>query len=538
MTDKFSEILKHFSVDRDAPSINRGFYYQHLSLLQKWIDNFIQEKDSELFSDVDEDIKEVGNEIVFTQVKCYSTSFSLNTGEVQKALFSFYINFLKYRHVVPELKFVFQTNTSVGKNEKILTAWISDPQLNEPKLRAKITLHLKEIVARQFKIHRDKILGNVHKSEEEKEGIKTAYKLSVDNLEDAHFDRFVLCVGWEFKNELPEIEILKIEGAIQKLLENPKFGGYPSDIIASRLLSEIFSRSSKVERKERKLTGSMLGSILAESAETMESYINVKLLDLFGSSYFSLLSSVTTKQKQIIEMQTDINDIKRSKHPKKYGRELTHVPKIYSDEIIGRKADVGVLKSSYSKVKIVALNGTGGVGKSSVAKVFVSESHDEFDFVIWLDGANGIKNALCFNDGLLRNLHLSDLNLRSEERYERIISEIAQLPGKRIIVIDNFVPQPLENVKDGLDRLLDDQTCLLITSRSRFPFILEHLVAELPLASAKALARKYAPTKSGDDSELHEFFETVEYNTLMIEVCAKNSCPEYRPDVLENCRMF
>ena len=63
------EILQIFDINTDAIATNRGFYYQYLSVLKKWINNFIEDNDIKTYTEVDDDIKEVGDNLVFTQIK-------------------------------------------------------------------------------------------------------------------------------------------------------------------------------------------------------------------------------------------------------------------------------------------------------------------------------------------------------------------------------------------------------------------------------------------------------------------------------------
>lgn len=84
-----NQVLKIFKTNIEAVAVNRGFYFQYLLTLKKWIKNYINEKEIETLIEVDNDIKEVGDKLIFIQVKCYTATFSLNSKEVKKALFDF-----------------------------------------------------------------------------------------------------------------------------------------------------------------------------------------------------------------------------------------------------------------------------------------------------------------------------------------------------------------------------------------------------------------------------------------------------------------
>jgi len=81
--------------NRDAAAVNRGFYYQYLNVLKKWIDNYISDNKADISTEVGDDIKEINGRIVFTQVKCYSSTFNLKSKEIHKALLNTPASFLK-----------------------------------------------------------------------------------------------------------------------------------------------------------------------------------------------------------------------------------------------------------------------------------------------------------------------------------------------------------------------------------------------------------------------------------------------------------
>ncbi len=119
-------LLDLISVNRDAIAINRGFYYQYLSVIIRWLNNYINSEDVDIFTEVEDDIKEVGDKLIFTQVKCYSNSFSLKSVEIKKALVNFFAHYLEYKDNRDNLILKFITNSSLGKNQNILRKWINN----------------------------------------------------------------------------------------------------------------------------------------------------------------------------------------------------------------------------------------------------------------------------------------------------------------------------------------------------------------------------------------------------------------------------
>ena len=129
------QILKIFDINTDAVATNRGFYFQYLTVLKKWVQNFINEKDIETYTEVDNDIKEVGEDLIFTQVKCYASNFSFCSSEIKDSIFNFFLLFLKYNNLNENIKFCFSTNTRIAPREKLLARWFDDLQLNDSQLQ-------------------------------------------------------------------------------------------------------------------------------------------------------------------------------------------------------------------------------------------------------------------------------------------------------------------------------------------------------------------------------------------------------------------
>ena len=107
---------------------------------------FVNEKNVKTYTEVDNDIKEVGEELIFTQIKCYSSSFSFNSPEIKDSLFNSFLLFLKYHSLHEKLTFCFSTNTHLSKSEKLLTKWVADSELKDDQLRLNCINKVKEIL--------------------------------------------------------------------------------------------------------------------------------------------------------------------------------------------------------------------------------------------------------------------------------------------------------------------------------------------------------------------------------------------------------
>ncbi len=241
MEDQF---LKFFDSNKDAVFTNRGFYYQYLVVLKKWITNFINESDVITFTEVDNDVKEVGEVLYFTQIKCYSSTFSFASSELQKAVFDFFILELKYKSLFGEQKFCFYTNTSVAKKEKLLLSWIAEPTLSDAKLKDMAVKKVREIIKDEFNIRKNKKISSA-KNEQTKLEIKDLADKFKTLINSDSLTFFVEKLQWEFKNERPELAIESLQYEIMTLLGNKKFLSRPVSLLLNAFLSEISLVSTK-----------------------------------------------------------------------------------------------------------------------------------------------------------------------------------------------------------------------------------------------------------------------------------------------------
>lgn len=89
-----ADLLSFIKINREAIATNRGFYYQYLHVVLKWLDHYVNGIEDDIKTEVDEDIQEIGEQLVFTQIKCYSSVFSFKSPEIKKSLFSLSLNHL------------------------------------------------------------------------------------------------------------------------------------------------------------------------------------------------------------------------------------------------------------------------------------------------------------------------------------------------------------------------------------------------------------------------------------------------------------
>lgn len=517
-----NEILKIINVDRDAVAVNRGFYYQYLCLLKKWINNFIEDNNSVLYSEVGDDIKEIGEGLVFTQLKCYSSLFSLNSPEVKKAIFNFFILYHNEKELVPEIHFVFETNSSIAPREKLLKRWIEQQPNSDESLLVIINGKICEILLSELKKIRDGKLQSIRMSNENRDGIKDAFEKFSDEIKKNGVRDFVGRIYWLFGNQSPESAILSTVHEIKNLLKDKKFNHKSEDILIDVLLSEIYRCSQEKARANRILNSVKLSAILNKNDQELEPYVNKKLIDLLGGKFMAMQHAIEELQKnqsfmgqKIEAMQNDLDGKSSNIVLPKY---ITPIPPVYPGQIFGRENDISLMKSLLDKQKHLSITGVGGMGKTTLAKAFVNQEAEIYDHIIWINIQNNLMSSFVNNSSF--EFHFPANQNGTElaiNRFDRILGHLNNAKGKNLIVINDF--------DDDLNHLAKIKNLtnweVLVTSRSVVASMPSLTIAKLGFEAAKQLYRKYEPSRIATDETFLFFAERIGYNTLVIELVAK-----------------
>jgi len=204
-------------------------------------------------------------------------------------------------------------------------------------------------------------------------------------------------------------------------------------------------------------------------------------------------------------------------------KELTSLTEVPKKNIVGREDDLKNLRTSIlSKKQTLLVNGMGGIGKTTLAAVYVHEYYAEYDHIAWLtlgEGENSLESAVVANTSLISNL-----SLRDEPPQNQLA---ACLNKMRNMVTQRHKLLVLDNADDHLARHYDELPKsrgwhLIVTSRNRiserFPVITLDFLKE---DEAMRLFKKFNAAFS--DDEVRKIVNGVELHTLAIELLAKSS---------------
>lgn len=511
--------IKIFKRNTEAIFTNRGFYYQYLSILRNWVTNFINNIDNPIYTEVENDIKEVGEKYVFTQLKCYSSDFSLNSKEIKSSIFDFFITYLKYRqdNVYPVFSFI--TNTSIKKNEKLLGKWLNRDVFDNYKDLELLKKKNVDILKSESNKIRQSKLNRQNLAAYRKQEINNSYKSFCSILlDELLIEDFCRSIRWEFGELTTKEAIDKLKLEIFTLLKDKSFKGRSAEIIFRVLLSEINRCSQETEKSKRCITNSDLRKLLELTDVDIQNRIDSKFINLIGVEIEELKDRIKNIE-TIQEKQT--SEIKKLKPRHLVETDLTLIPYINNvDDIIGWNNEIEEVFNILNQKNIVSLHNFGGIGKTTFVKKLLSNHRHNFNNVIWLTIEKSLHSAFVLNDLLISNLHIYlDKEHTIEQQFDLILNELEKYGDNNLIVLD--IQKGAENIED-LNKISSLRNWKkIIIARNRFksynPFLLPHLGYE----EAKALFLLHYSQESIDDNTYKEFFEYIDYNNLIIELVAK-----------------
>ncbi|KYH07809.1 hypothetical protein A1704_03850 [Chryseobacterium cucumeris] len=510
--------IKFFKRNTDAIFTNRGFYYQYLHLLKKWVTNFVNGIENPIYTEVDNDIKEVGNDYVFTQLKCYSSKFSLNSKEIKQSIFDFFITYLDYRqnNVFPVFSFV--TNSGITQNEKLLEKWFNRKVFDNNLDLAVLKKKNKEILKGESNKIRQSKLNRQNLSDDKKQEINKNYKNICSIFEDdLLIEDFCRAVHWEFGEQTTEVAITKLKQEIFTLLNDKAFNGRSTEIIFRVLLSEINRCSQETEVSKRCVTILDLQRLLDLTDVDIKHKIDAKFIHLIGVEIEELkerlinIEAIQEKHTLVLN-NLKINEIEKT--------DLTLIPYLNNiDDVIGWNNEIEEIYDILNQKSLISIYNFGGVGKTTFAKKFLSKYRDDFNNVIWLNVEESLYTALVLNELLISNLHIKlDKELTIEQQFNIIVNELDKYGTNNLIILD--IQKNVENVTN-LSKIVSLRNWKkIILSRTHYklysPFQLPHLNFE----NAKKLFEMHC-TNEIDDTVFKGFLEYIEFNNLIIELVAK-----------------
>jgi tetratricopeptide (TPR) repeat protein len=208
----------------------------------------------------------------------------------------------------------------------------------------------------------------------------------------------------------------------------------------------------------------------------------------------------------------------KGEYPKKLGSKPFN-----ADVFLGRTTELETIHNRLFKQEslLLLVNGEGGIGKTTLAAKYYQRYEDIYEHLIWVYAERGVVEAILTLEIPLK-LGL-DPKLDQNQRFEAILEELHELDKPSLLVIDNA--NDVSDLEEHYIKLKQFTNLhILLTSRvnelGEAPI---YKIKPLPKNTAIALFKEHYPRyDSKDDTLLLSILEAVGYNTLVIELLAKN----------------
>lgn len=210
----------------------------------------------------------------------------------------------------------------------------------------------------------------------------------------------------------------------------------------------------------------------------------------------------------------------------KQSKELTpNLPTLREDQIVGRKEDLKDLhKRLFDNKQVVLVNGMGGIGKTTLAQVYLTKYYAEYKYIAWVGlNAEGADFEADFirTEGLLARFNINPQGKTVHDSFLELISALKELDESPCLLIIDNANKDLGTFYNYLPN--QPSWHLLVTSREQIPHFEPKELGFLNEENAVKLFRKYYTRQKPDDAFIVELVSDLEYHTLTIEILAKTA---------------
>ena len=208
---------------------------------------------------------------------------------------------------------------------------------------------------------------------------------------------------------------------------------------------------------------------------------------------------------------------------------LNRIPQRQLNDIVGRRKTLqNIYDKLHSHKSLLLMNGMGGIGKTTLAEVYVSEYKKEYNYLLWLRTAGNIKEAFLRDGFLLQKLQIKEAIEQAikeqnlAKAWDIILYALHQQKGKGLFIVDNSE----ENDFEILTQIQEScpQLHILITSRSENLNFEQIYIDRLSLPKSIELFYHYYDPKGillHNDDLVAEIVSIAGRHTLVIEILAK-----------------
>ncbi|MGD1890808.1 MAG: tetratricopeptide repeat protein [Cyclobacteriaceae bacterium] len=204
-------------------------------------------------------------------------------------------------------------------------------------------------------------------------------------------------------------------------------------------------------------------------------------------------------------------------------QELTlRLPRTQEREIVGRKEDLQKIKQRlFNQQSVVLVNGLGGIGKTTLAQVYVDKFYRKYRHIAWVDElTDTFESNLVNATGLLPSLEIKPEGKELKDLFAEVVMKLKEKPGPNLLVIDN-ANETLSSYYDILPK--PPSWHVLVTSRENIERFETMELGFLSESEALALFQKHYQREQLSEAEIAALVKLVDYHTLTIEILAKTA---------------
>ncbi|MCC7506488.1 MAG: ATP-binding protein [Saprospiraceae bacterium] len=195
-----------------------------------------------------------------------------------------------------------------------------------------------------------------------------------------------------------------------------------------------------------------------------------------------------------------------------------------------RDAELEAVDEMLAREGCLALvNGTGGIGKTSIAAAWCARRGEQFRYILWVNCGEASVGEALLRCGLMEQLFPPGAfapGITDDQLLDHLLSALCSPParaGRNLLVLDNANKGgDLSRQRRRLEALAAQGWAILLTSRAEQTGLPEHKIGALPPPLARKLFLDYfQPDEKEAEQLLGRLLVAIGYNTLLIEALAK-----------------
>ena len=205
-------------------------------------------------------------------------------------------------------------------------------------------------------------------------------------------------------------------------------------------------------------------------------------------------------------------------------KELTaQTPKLRQDQIIGRTEELNDLHNRlFNNKQVLLVNGMGGIGKTTLAQVYLSKYYEEYHHIAWVSQhSEDIVSNFINTPGLLEVFKIQIDKKNPQQIFEELIINLKKIQvGPCLMIVDNAT----DHLAQYYDYLPGQPNWhILVTSREKIPFFDLKELDFLNEKTAIDLFNLHYTRENLNEEFLKKLVKRLDFHTLTIEILAKTA---------------